>query len=175
MEKLRRDFVSNVAHELRAPVTVLRSSLEALCDGVVSDEEQAGEYHRNMLSETLHLQRMISDLLELSRLQNPDFSIHYEPVDLCQVVTGSVRSANQLVQAKHIDLSAHVPAQESMVSADEGCLRQMLLILIDNAIKFSGENSIVQIVLQQQAEGYALQVMDQGSVRQCLRAPTVTP
>jgi len=50
-----------------------------------------------------------------------------------------------------------------MVLADEGRLRQMLLILIDNAIKFSGENSDVQIVLRQQADGFALQVMDQGS------------
>ena len=68
LEKMRRDYVANVSHELKTPVTVLRGSLEALVDGVVTDKEEVDEYHREMLKETVYLQRMVIDLLELSEL-----------------------------------------------------------------------------------------------------------
>ncbi|MPN49112.1 Signal transduction histidine-protein kinase BaeS [bioreactor metagenome] len=67
LHQLRRDFVANISHELRTPVTVLRGSLEALCEEVVSDPEQVKNYHRQMLKESIYLQRLVNDLLDLSR------------------------------------------------------------------------------------------------------------
>lgn len=96
LEQLRKDFVSNVSHELRTPVTVLRSSLEALCDGVIQEPRQVAEYHDSMLSETIHLQRMIGDLLELSRLQNPDYVMKFVSLDLTQAMEDALRSANHI-------------------------------------------------------------------------------
>ena len=64
-----QEFLSSVSHELRTPVAVLRGSLEALCDGVIDDSEQVKEYHRQMLAESIYLQRLVNDLLEFSRLQ----------------------------------------------------------------------------------------------------------
>lgn len=73
LEQLRRDFIANISHELRTPVTVIRGSLEALCDRIVTEPQEVEDYHRQMLAETLFLQRLINDLLDLSRLQNTDF------------------------------------------------------------------------------------------------------
>ena len=75
LEKMRRNYVANVSHELKTPVTVLRGSLEALVDGVVTDKEEVDEYHREMLKETVYLQRMVIDLLERPSLQNSGFEI----------------------------------------------------------------------------------------------------
>lgn len=75
LEKLRREFIANISHELRTPVTVIRGSLEALRDGVVTEKADVEEFHEQMYKESLFLQRLINDLLDLSRLQNTDFPI----------------------------------------------------------------------------------------------------
>ena len=66
LEKMRRDFISNISHELRTPITVIKGSMEALCDGVVTEKEQIEIYYQQILEESNHLQRLITDLLELS-------------------------------------------------------------------------------------------------------------
>ena len=92
LEKLRRDFIANISHELRTPVTVIRGSLEALCDGVVSESQMVEDYHRQMLSESIYLERLVSDLLDLARLQNPDFTMEMSEVNLKDIVQDAVRS-----------------------------------------------------------------------------------
>ena len=79
LEKLRREFIANISHELRTPVTVIRGSLEALRDGVVTEKADVEEFHEQMYKESLFLQRLINDLLDLSRLQNTDFPIEKAP------------------------------------------------------------------------------------------------
>lgn len=81
-------------------MTVIRGSLEALCDRIVTEPQEVEDYHRQMLAETLFLQRLINDLLDLSRLQNTDFPIEKEPVNLCDVVQDVVRSSQRLGQQK---------------------------------------------------------------------------
>ncbi len=115
LEQMRKDFVSNISHELRTPVTVIRGSLEALCDKIITDPNQIDEYHLQMLNEAKFLQRLVGDLLDLSRLQNPDFAIE---------------------------------KQELKISGDYGRLRQMFLIILDNAIKFSFENNKVDVLVK---------------------------
>ena len=79
--QLRRDFVANISHELRTPVTVIRGSLEALNDKVVTEPAQVQSYYSQMLGEVLFLQRLVNDLLDLSRLQNTDFKIEMQQVN----------------------------------------------------------------------------------------------
>lgn len=146
--KLRRDFVANISHELRTPVTVIRGSLEALCDEVVTDPEQVKNYHHQMLSESLFLQRLVNDLLDLSRLQNTDFKIELQELNLCDVLNDVVRSARHLIQLKSIKIEQTLDTQICIVFGDYGRLRQMFLIIVDNALKFSPENGIVTLSLK---------------------------
>jgi signal transduction histidine kinase len=146
-EQLRRDFLSNVSHELRTPVTVLRGSLEALCDGVVTQPEQVGEYHRQMLGETLALQRLVNDLMDLSRLQNADFPIERAPLSLNEVLGDALRGAGQLAKDKQIRLARVFPDEAVRLNGDYGRLRQMFLIILDNAVKFSPQGSTVTVTL----------------------------
>ena len=77
---------SDISHELKTPVTVIRGSLEALRDGLVADPETVSAYYAQMLGESLWLQRLIRDLLELSRLQSDDFALEQKPVDLSELL-----------------------------------------------------------------------------------------
>ena len=147
LEELRRSFVANISHELKTPVTVIRGSLEALCDGVITDPEQMQNYHRQMLKESLFLQRLINDLLDLSKLQNTEFQIEMQPLNLCDILSDAVRSAEHLAQKKEIELQLQLDVPALPITGDYGRLRQMLLIVLDNAIKFSPPHSTVELAL----------------------------
>lgn len=148
LDQLRRDFVANISHELRTPVTVIRGSLEALCDEVVTEPEQVKHYHRQMLMESLFLQRLVTDLLDLSRLQNTDFAIEMHPLNLCDVVNDAVRSAGQMALKKEVTIQLEQNEPFVTVQGDYGRLRQMLMIILDNAIKFSPYGDTVTVSLK---------------------------
>lgn len=190
LEQLRRDFIANISHELRTPVTVIRGSLEALVDKVVTKPEQVADYHEQMLKESLFLQRLINDLLDLSRLQNMNFNIEKTPLNLVDVLQDVARSSQRIAQAKNIkiellitnaagekfvpDLGMNRPVAEESIKAtqvslgwnaagflllgDYGRLRQMLMIFLDNAIKFSPSEGVVQLAF----DGKTIVITDRG-------------
>lgn len=148
LNQLRRDFVANISHELRTPVTVIRGSLEALCDEVVTDPELVKSYHRQMLNESMFLQRLVNDLLDLSRLQNADFKIEMQEISLCDVLSDVIRSAQHMAQIKSITIQQKHDTETCAVFGDYGRLRQMFLIILDNAIKFSSQGGVVTVSLK---------------------------
>jgi len=148
VQKQRQDFITNISHELRTPVTVIRGSLEALSDGVVNEPEQVKEYHKQMLNESKSLERLVNDLLELSRLQNTDFRIEMQELNICDVLKDSVRSASNLARQKNINIEFSLDRDVFLTKGDYGRLRQMFLTVIDNAIKFSYYNKSIYITLK---------------------------
>lgn len=158
LENLRREFIANISHELRTPVTVIRGSLEALLDGVVDSREEVQYYHEQMHKESLFLQRLINDLLDLSRLQNTDFPIEKEKLNLCDVIQDAVRSSRQLGQEKQIRVVAELDTDVYVLDGDYGRLRQMLMIFLQNSIKFSEVGGNIDIKLQDNV----LTVLDHG-------------
>lgn len=145
LERMRRDFVANISHELRTPITVIRGSLEALCDKVVTDPKKMEDYHCQMLSEAKYLQRLVGDLLDLSGLQNTDFAIEMQPVNVCDIVSDAAKSIEQLAQDKKISINTKTQSTCITLQGDYGRLRQMFLIILDNAVKFSHDNGRVDI------------------------------
>lgn len=147
VQKQRRDFITNISHELRTPVTVIRGSLEALFDGVIEDPVQVKEYHKQMLNESKSLERLVNDFLELSRLQNADFKIEVQELNICDVLKDSLRSASNMATQKNIKIEYSFDRDVFLTDGDYGRLRQMFLTVIDNAIKFSHENNSIYIIL----------------------------
>ena len=150
-EQLRRGFLANVSHELRTPVTVLRGSLEALCDGVVTDDMQVDEYHRQMLGETKGLQRLVNDLMDLARLQNTDFPMEKGTVSMNDVLLDALRSAEHMAREKDIRLEKDILEEPVPFTGDYGRLRQMFLIVLHNAVKFSPAGSMVHVAMNTQS------------------------
>ena len=159
LERLRREFIANISHELRTPVTVIRGSLEALRDGVVTEQEEIAQFHEQMLKESVFLQRLINDLLDLSRLQNMDFPIEKEPVNVCDVIQDAVRSSRRLGMTKNLHVTAQLDTDVYVINGDYGRLRQMLLVFLHNSIKFSKEFGSIEV----QLKGNCLTITDHGS------------
>lgn len=147
LDQMRLDFFANVSHELRTPITVIRAYTETLADGVVQDEEKIGQYYDRMLSECKSMERLVGDLLTLSKMQNPDFAIEREPINLHQVFDDIIRSAGAIAEKKKITIEVTKDNPYLMVLGDYDRLRQMFMIILDNAIKFSDENKAVHINL----------------------------
>ncbi len=156
-DALRQDFMANVSHELKTPVTVLRATLEALRDGMVEAKDASSAYTL-MLRETHALEALIRDQMELSRLQAPEFSLSKEKLDLRQTLQDAQRSAHAMAQRRGVRVSVELPQEPLLFLGDAGRLRQMVLIALDNAIRFSPENGLVTLKL---LDG-RIQVEDEG-------------
>ncbi|MCL2874505.1 MAG: HAMP domain-containing histidine kinase [Defluviitaleaceae bacterium] len=163
LDKLRQDFVANISHELRTPVTVMRGSLEALLDGVVSDTSKVFEYHSQMLNECMYLERLVSDLLDLSRLQNTDFVIDFQTIDLKDVTLDAIKSLTKIAEQRRISLTFLCKNFDFTFNGDYGRIRQMLIIALDNAVKFSLENEEVEIHLLKEGNSANIYIRDHGN------------
>jgi len=162
LDILRKEFVANISHELRTPVTIIRGTLEALLDGIVTDPAKIGEYHAEMFNECKHLERLILDLLDLSRLQNADFAIESQSVDLKGIVADVTYAMSKLSKQKNISILLNCSDGDFSFVGDYGRLRQMLIIVLDNAIKFSPNGSDVTISLKKEGGTTHISIHDQG-------------
>ncbi|SES80571.1 sensor histidine kinase [[Clostridium] polysaccharolyticum] len=161
MEQTRRDFFANVSHELRTPITVMRGYSEMLVDGVVSKEEKKQQYYERMLGECKSMERLVGDLLILSKMQNPDFQIEKEPVNLIQVFHDIIRGIHVVAAKKQIEIECLHTEECIMMMGDYDRLRQMFLIILDNAVKFSNEQSHIKIEIEVHTN-ITIKITDQG-------------
>ena len=159
---MRQDFTSNISHELRTPVTVIKGSLEVLEQGLVTDADEIHEYVRQMLSDTAHLERLVNDLLELSRLQNANFPIEKTEFDLIDVIKEAARSMQRLAAQKQTPIEFREEAGSFRFSGDYGRLRQMFLIILDNAVKYTDCGGSIHILVQRETVFTRISVTDNG-------------
>ena len=164
----RRKFLSEISHELRTPVTVIRGSLEALRDGVVKESDVTG-YYATMSASAASLDRLVSDLLELTRLDNPEFTLDMETVNLQDIAEDAVRQTRQIAKQKGVEIEYTAYGGTDDFYGDYGRLRQMLVNILNNAIKFSPSGSRVFVdyrVLDaeniSQSPAVAINIRDEG-------------
>lgn len=155
----RRKFLSEISHELRTPVTVIRGSLEALRDGIVK-EDDVTEYYATMSASAASLDRLIGDLLELTRLDNPEFTLDMEAVNLRDVVEDAVRQTRQIASQKGVEIDYKVSDEHDDFYGDYGRLRQMLVNILNNAVKFTPSGSRVFVDYRLRDAGCGSQFTD---------------
>jgi len=163
VEIMRRDFVANVSHELRTPVAVIKGYGETLLDGALNDSpERARHFVEVIVSHAERLANLINDILTLSRLEAKDASLTLHPLDLC----GTVRKAQMLMEdharTKGIHLTADCPEEIPKVLADQGQFEQVLLNLMDNAIKYTPDGGVVSVTVRLSEERVQINVRDTG-------------
>lgn len=162
LEKMRQDFFANVSHELRTPITVVRAYTETLIDKVVTEEEKKQQYYQRMLLECKSMERLVGDLLVLSKMQNPDFVMVMEPVNVVQVFDDIIRSARAISEKKKITIDIKKEKNHYIIYGDYDRLRQMFMIIIDNAVKFSPEESTVYLHIWEEEKRLKISIQDKG-------------
>ena len=163
LEQVRRDFFANVSHELRTPITVLRGYTETLADGIYEEQAQIEELYQRMLQECRGMERLVGDLFILSKMQNPDFQIEREPVSLQQVFGDVIRSGRMVGKEKGISFHLISPEEDPcLIMGDYGRLRQMFMVIVDNAVKFSKEEGSIDITIAKEEGKYKVSIRDYG-------------
>lgn len=162
IEQNRRDFFSNVSHELRTPITVMKGYAETLADGYVQGEEKKQEYYNRILKECSGMERLVADLLVLSKLQNPDFMLDMEIINVIAVAQDVLRSARVLMAEKQMTVSLEYDDECSMILGDYDRIRQLFLILVQNAIKYSYPKSKIEVYIAKEKANIVVQVKDNG-------------
>lgn len=150
LEQTRRDYVANVSHELRTPLTAVRALVEPLSDGLVTNDEDRSRYYKIILKETMRLSRLISDMLELSRLQAGTADLRQSRFKLSRVFEALEEKYVPVAGQRGILLvfPADLPeTSEIEVIWNADRLEQILIILIDNALKFTGEGGEIRVLV----------------------------
>jgi len=163
LEAVRRDFVANVSHELKTPITSIQGFLESLLEGGLEDPVQARRFLEIVARQSNRLNAIVEDLLTLSQLEQPDAEahIHLEEAPVRPVLAEAIRVCSRQAQDKHIRVDLACP-EDLKVPMNAPLLEQAVVNLIDNAIKFSEPGSRVQVEAAAQAREAWICVRDEG-------------
>jgi two-component system phosphate regulon sensor histidine kinase PhoR len=162
LEQLRREFVANVSHELKTPLTSISAYAETLLDGAVDDAEHNRIFLMRIEEQAERLQGLIIDLLALARLDADDSPYELAPVDIGPVLTASVQAHQAVAEAKRVQLEIHPPADELQVFADPEGIRTIIDNLLDNALNYTPAGGQVSVRWTPDADCLQIEVADTG-------------
>lgn len=156
---LRRRLIGDVSHELTTPLTVIKGSMEGLIDGVLPPEPATFQqvYH-----EAARLQRLVTDLQELSRIEAGSYPLHIQPVDLGALARKISDHLHRQFEDKGVKLHVHIPPALLMIEADPDRVSQILINLIGNALQYTPAGEQVDLIVQRQDDGVQITVADTG-------------
>lgn len=161
LEQMRKDFVANVSHELKTPITSIRGFSETLLDGAMKDEKMLEQFLHIILKESGRLQSLIQDLLELSKLEREDFLLNVEEIDVQRLLKDLLPIVEQHAEQKQVKLDAVVKG-ETYIQGDSSRLKQVFMNLMTNAINYSGDQGLVSLEFKELKDRVRISVSDNG-------------
>lgn len=162
LEKMRRDYIANISHELRTPLTAIRGLLEPLSDGMIKDDAVKMRYYGIMLHEVERLSRLITDMLQLSRLQSGTEYMEKSTFNIGELIDDVYQSYRQNAQQKGIHLELDMDDELPDVISDPDRIEQVLVILLDNAMRYAGDGGTIRIGAHQDCNDVHVSVWDSG-------------
>ena len=163
LEKIRQDFVANVSHELRTPVTNIKGYAETLLDGAIDDEENARDFVKIIHSDSERLARLVNDILDLSRIEAGKLKMNIINFNVRSLAEKVILSLDKQAKDKSIKIENKIPDNISNVSADEALISQVLLNLMDNAIKYNNEGGNISITAHDKGKFAQIDINDTGT------------
>jgi len=162
VETTRREFVSNVSHELRSPLAAIRAMTETLQDGALNDTDTAQDFLTRILNDTQRMTTMVNELLELSRLESGQAPIHLAPVSLASVVAEIESRFDVSPGHERLKLETNVPDGIPLVMGEADKLNQVLANLVENAVKVTGDGGLISISANATDRWVEVKVSDNG-------------
>ncbi|MDP4163694.1 MAG: ATP-binding protein [Bacillota bacterium] len=163
LDKLRKDFIANVSHELRTPISMLQGYSEAIIDDIAGSDEEKKEMARVIYDESLRMGRLVNELLDLARMEAGHIQLNLEEVEVNSYINRIIRKFQGLAKDSDIQLTAFVSEEEMSFIFDPDRIEQVLTNLIDNAIRHTPKNGVVQVTVKHKDNGMNIEVKDSGS------------
>lgn len=162
LEAMRRDFVANVSHELKTPLTSISGYAETLLTDV-PDAETTRRFLSTILANGRRMQRLVDNLLDLARLEAGGWQPEVEPIDIAQAARDAWSSVGDGARAAAVDFRVEVPSDADTVLADADGFRQILTNLLENSIRYTPAGGCIICRSRVEGEGIAVSVADNGS------------
>lgn len=163
LEEIMLTFVSNVSHELRTPLTCIKGYAETLLEGALEDTELAKRWMSVIYEEAGRLERLIRDLLDLSMIEAHQVEMHFGEVDLSSLLEHTAAVLQPHAKTRDVKIEVAVPPTIPLWRADEDRLSQVILNLVDNAIKYSPKDGVVTVALSFTRDKATIEVIDRGT------------
>jgi two-component system phosphate regulon sensor histidine kinase PhoR len=162
LEQVRSDFVANVSHELKTPLTAIRGMVETMLDDRDMEPDQARRFLDRVANQTKRLSLLVTDLLTLARIESAEVRTDRRPVDLRDPVQECASRAQPLCQMKSIQLDVDLPQTPAILVGDDEDLRQIVGNLLDNALKYTPEGGRVALRVIPKGSEILVEVEDTG-------------
>ena len=164
VEKLRKQLSADLAHELRAPLTIIQGQTEALLDGVIEEEAEKEKFLRDILGETVRLSEMVRALLEIAHLDRGAKALNKQVFSLKTLIVSLAEKYQAIAKEKNINLTTILPPTDDLllVEADEARIGQVVRNFLDNALRYTPPGKEVLIRLQAQDTSVQIEITDHG-------------
>ncbi|HTU89845.1 MAG TPA: ATP-binding protein [Gemmataceae bacterium] len=164
LERLRQEFVANVSHELKTPLSIIKACVETLIDGAMDDPHHRRHFLEQLDSQSDRLHVLIIDLLSLARIESGEELFDFQSLPVCEVVQACMERHRPRAESKGQSFEMAPPAGEeaAAVWADEEALEQILDNLLDNAVKYTPQGGRVSVCWRREGEQVCLEVSDTG-------------
>jgi two-component system phosphate regulon sensor histidine kinase PhoR len=143
LEEMRKDFVANVSHEIKTPLTAIKGFTETLLDGALNDKDNALRFLNMIKNHSDRLNRLVDDLLALSRIELGDIKMNTSKVDINNIIETVFLTLSEKATQKGLTLKKIIPLEIEAIEADRDKLIQILLNLVENSIKFTEKGEIL--------------------------------
>ncbi|MBU4341236.1 MAG: PAS domain-containing sensor histidine kinase [Candidatus Altiarchaeota archaeon] len=163
LDKMKDEFLSTVSHELKTPLTPIKTYLELILDediGKINEEQRKGL--EISLRRAEHLKRLIDDIVDVSRMESKKMKFYMENIDLRNIIENAVRDMKLLANEKQIKILENLPTRPVYVKADEIRMAQVFSNLIDNSIKFSANGGKITINVKKERGNLSVNISDTG-------------
>lgn len=161
-EQIRREFVTNVAHEIKTPLAVMQGFTETMIDGLVKTEKERDEYLQNILDEINRLKRLVYEVLDLKRMEEGHFDFDQEPCDLREIIDRVQRKLTQLTVEKGLRLEISMEKKLPFVTCNSDRIERVLINLIANAIRHTSTGGKIALWVTTKANQVHLRISDTG-------------
>jgi two-component system, OmpR family, phosphate regulon sensor histidine kinase PhoR len=164
LERLRQEFVANVSHELKTPLSVIKLCVETLLDGAMDDPQHRAQFLEQVAMQSNRLHALILDLLSLARIESGEELFDFQTLDVAEIVQACLERHQPRAETKQQVIELVPPADETTLTvwADEEALEQILDNLLDNAVKYTPEGGRVSVRWRREGEQVCLEVADTG-------------
>jgi two-component system phosphate regulon sensor histidine kinase PhoR len=162
LQTMRRELVGNISHELRTPLSSIKAMVETLQGGAIEDKETAKDFFSRIEGEVDHLTRMVAELTQLTRIEAGQAELQMEPVDLNALIDEAITELAPLAERQKVTVSKDLPLDLPSVLADKDRIRQTIINLVHNAIKFNRPNGKVTVSTTYDSNSISVSVRDSG-------------
>lgn len=161
LEQMRKDFVANVSHELKTPITSIKGFSETLLDGAMNEKELREQFLSIILKESGRLESLIQDLLDLSHIEKEHFSLYIQTVSLSHLLDESIMLLQSKAEEKGITFHVDVHGETS-VQADQNRIKQIFINLMNNGITYTEDGGAIYLSLEEKDDHVLFSIRDTG-------------